>query len=296
MYDEPNSSLRAHSGWRAGVADGCRCVRGALLTVLLLAAGGCGRGRIDAMVKRLFEPRLTPQQYMLIAVSDEDPDARREAVARVAASGQVGSEWALKGLATVALLETDTQTRCVAIRGLARSRSPQAVEVCLKILNWRDQPPREVRPPDDLCRWDATVALADLSQAGVVPEEERDAVAQTLRRHLRTDSSRHVRVAAARGLACYRDVETLRALIDGLHDEDFAVVQRCEMSLVALTGQTCDCNPYAWRRWLEEHGDAPFANAGRIPPSRRPPYDNRLEKIWYDTRQFFRWLFPGPKQ
>jgi hypothetical protein len=296
MCNWSNSIIRSRTLWptRPPERRVARLTALAVSTVLLIPAG-CSKAKIDAAVKKIFSPRLTPQQHMLIAVSDADADTRRESVAEVAASRKIDAEWAIKGFTTIALLDSDTQARCVAIRALARTRDPRAVRTCLEILNWRDQPPQQVRPPDDLCRWDATVALADLSEAGVVPESQRDAVRLALLARLRLDSNRHARIAAARGLAHYPASDTLQGLIDGLRDEDFAVAYRCELSLVALTGETHDCSAYAWEQWLAAHEDDPFARAGQVPPSRRAPYHNRAEKTWYDTRQFFRWLFPGPK-
>ncbi|RMF80508.1 MAG: hypothetical protein D6744_08165 [Planctomycetota bacterium] len=261
-----------------------------------LLAAGCSEASIDAAVQKVFKPRLTPQQYMLIAVSDSDPDMRREAVANVADSKEYDAEWAIKGFVAIALLESDTQSRCVAIRALAQTDDRRAVETALKILNHEDYPPQEVRPPDELCRWDAMTALGDLVQRGVVPEESRLVARDTMIMHLLEDDSRHVRTAAARGLALFRDRDALDALIAGLADREFPVVHQCELSLVALTGETFDCDPYRWKQWLEQHEADPFARAGYIPESRRAPYDGRMSKAWYETKQFFRWAFPGAKE
>ncbi|MFQ5806329.1 MAG: HEAT repeat domain-containing protein [Phycisphaerae bacterium] len=140
-----------------------------LYGVVLLLTSGCSGQEfkldrtLDAAVKRIFKPRRTPQQYMIIAVSDADPDVRRDAVAKIAKSKKHDQEWAIKGFVAIALLESDPQARCVAIRALGRTRDQRAVETCLKILNYRRQPSDQVVPPDDLCRWDATEALADLA-------------------------------------------------------------------------------------------------------------------------------------
>jgi hypothetical protein len=111
--------------------------------------------KLDAGFRRLFTPQRTPQQYMLIAVSSEDADARRDAVTQIARSKQSKAEWAIKGFVAIAQLESDPQARCVAIRALARTGDPRAVETVLKILNHREYPPQEVWPPDALCLHDA---------------------------------------------------------------------------------------------------------------------------------------------
>jgi len=271
------------------------------LTILaLFPLVGCQEGSIETKLdqgfKQLFQPRKTPQQYMLVAVSSEDPDLRRDAVARISKSKDYHREWAIKGFVAIALLDSDPQTRCVAIRALARTGDPRATETALKILNYRDYPPQEVWPPVALVRWDATLTLADLSAAGHVPEQQRQQVYKTLLDRLRLDADRHVRIAAARGLACYPTVETVRALIAGLRDEDFAVAHQCEESLVKLTGRTHDTDAAAWEQWLAQNQNDVFAHAGQIPESRRPPYRNRWEKAAYDTADLIRWLWPGAKE
>lgn len=267
---------------------------------LSLAAGlcllcGCSDASIDATFRKVIHPRMTPQQYLLVAVSDADPDVRRDAVARVAESDDYQAKWAIDGFIAIATLETDTQARCVAIRALGRTDDRRAVETCLKILNHEDYPPQEIRPPGDLCRWDATQALAEMSARGAVPDDLHKQARDTLLDRLAHDADANVRCAAADGLAAYSDGEVVSGLITGLGDENFAVVHACEMSLVHLTGETHDCSQYAWQQWYDTHKAAPFAKAGQVPESRREPYDGKVDKAMYDTKQFFRWVFPASK-
>lgn len=262
--------------------------------VLAPALLGCSDGQIDSAVKELFTPKRTPQQYMLIAVSDADADLRREAVVEIAVSDLRGQDWAIKGFIAIALLESDSQARCVAIRALGESRDARAVTTLLRILNHDEEPPAEVRPPDDLARWDATAALARLSADSAVPDDARAATRDTLLR-LTADDSRHVRIAAARGLGYFPDLDVLKALIELLRDEDFAVAHESESALVRLTGVTREADASAWERWLEAQSSDPFAKAGTIPESRQPRYNTKMEKVAYKTGDFFRWLFPGKK-
>lgn len=268
------------------------------LALTLACAPGCSEQQfsLDAAVKKLFEPRRTPQQYMLIAVSDADSDVRREAVARVAASKQARLDWAVQGFAAIALLENDPHARSVAIRGLVQSDDPRAAEVCLKLLNHEEYPASEVRPPDDVVRAEAAMALAALLGTGRVPAESRESARDTLLRLLAVDEDRHARIAAARGLGFFQETSSLEALIQGLRDADFAVVHECESSLVRLTGETHRCNALDWEAWYEAHKSDAFANAGQVPESRRPPYDNRFEKFVYDSGQVVEWLWPGKKE
>ena len=220
---------------------------------------------------------------------------RRSAAAKVADSKKLDEDWAIKGFRTIALLESDPQTRCVAVRALAQTNDPRAVETFLKLLNYQEHSPTEVRPPGDLCRWDATSALADKS-AGLLDGDLRAEAGETLLERLRNDSDRHVRICAARGLRHYAAPATVRGLIAGLRDKDFTVIHECEMSLAYLTGVTHDCDPYAWDHWYQQNESALFVQGGELPESRKPPYDGRWSKRWYNTRQFFRWMFPGKKE
>jgi hypothetical protein len=267
----------------------------AILTAAFLA-GGCSDAQINDVVIKIFEPPRTPQQNLVAAFASEDPDVRRDSLGKVAKSRQHDRDWAVKGYVAIALLDTEPQARCVAIRALARTEDPRAADTVLKLLNCRDYPPQEVRPPDTLTRWDATLALARLSENGLIPSELHDAAQRSLIERLRMDEDPQIRVAAARGLGYYPSEESVRALIGGLNGQQFAAVHECEESLVRLTGCTYDCDPLAWQDWVEAHKDNLFAEAGHIPESRRPPYNNRFEKAAYDMQQFFRWLVPGPKE
>ncbi len=248
------------------------------------------------MVQKLFEPRRTPQQNMLIAVSDADADIRRQAVAKVADSDLHTHDWAVRGFVAIALLESDPHARCVAIRGLARGGDVRAAAVCLKILNHREFPPVEVREPEDVVRWEACNALAELCAREAVPEPDRPRARESFMTLLLADANRNVRIAAARGLASFPDREVLGVLIEGLRDPEFAVTHACERSLAELTGLTHQCSVVEWQKWLASEPADPFARAGQLPESMQPPYDTKLEKMAYDTRQVVEWLWPGRKK
>jgi hypothetical protein len=267
---------------------------GRLLTGLLLVGlSACSNERITSGGG--LKPGASPQSDMVLAVSTESPDERRAALARVARSRDSDAEWAIEGYFTIATLERDSQSRCVALRALARTRDPRAVSAALLILNANDAATEAVAPPDRLVRADAALLLAELCATGAIPDEQARAVRGALLRRLADDPDRHTRLAAARGLRCYPELEILEALIQGLRDRDFAVVYECEDSLVALTGNTHNCDPAQWRTWLDANRAAPFSAAGARPSTRRPPYDNQLEKMGYDLKQMREWLWPGAK-
>ena len=267
-----------------------------LLVVIAAFITGCGDAQKNNFIVNLFEPKRTPQQHMVVAFASPDPDTRRAALTKVAQSKQFNRDWAIHGYITITLLDTDPQARCVAIRALARTGDPRAVETMLKLLNYRQYPPEEIQPPGALCRWDATSALADLSAAGQVPEEYQDKACKTLIERLSSDKDRQVRTAAARGLGHYLTEESVRALINGLTDEGFVVAHQCEEALVRLTGYTHNCSAPAWEDWFESNRDDLFAHAGEVPEARQLPYNNRIEKVGYNVKRFVRWLVPERKE
>lgn len=262
---------------------------------LFLLNSGCSDAQIDASFQKIIKPRRSPQQWMIIAVTDDDPDHRREATAKVAESKKFDQEWAIKGFMTIALLESDPQTRCVAVRALGQTDDRRAAETCLKILNFEKHPPAEVRPPDDICRWDATEVLANHAERSI-PDDLRDEMLETFLDRLSGDPSRFARLAAARGLKNFQNLKSIYGLIDGLRDEDFAVAYECEDSLAWLTGVTHECDPFRWEQWVEEHQSDAFANAGTLPEGRKPPYSGRWGKAAYETKQWMRIIVPASKE
>lgn len=273
-----------------------RCAVIAPALLLLALSAGCSDSKLDASFRRVFEFRKTPQQYALIAFSDADPDVRRDALTRLARSRQFDRDWAIQGYVTIALLESNDQTRCIAVRALARCNDPRAVSTLLMLLNHEQHPPEAVRPPTDIVRWDATLGLAELCEQGHVTPTDADGVRNTFIARLKGDADYHVRTAAARGLGCYTSEESLAALIAALRDERFAVAYAAEDSLARLTGVTHGCSALAWEQWLAEHPTDRLSGDGQLPAARQPPYRNRWEKAMWTTRQMYRALFPGRKE
>ncbi|MGE0478906.1 MAG: HEAT repeat domain-containing protein [Phycisphaerae bacterium] len=268
-----------------------------LVAAVCVTLAGCTDTNPGWRMRRVFKPIRSPQESMRLALSSTDADERREAVAHVADSRSFDADWAIEGFAAIAQLESDASARCIAIRALARSGSQKAAETIIGVLAARPTPegPLTVRPPDELTRGDATLALAELS-AGAAAEAPWRAAAHALFLDLlKDDRNRAARIAAARGLGEYPLPETVSALVAALRDRDFAVVHAAEASLVRLTGETHECNPIAWEAWASAHQGRLFEGAGRIPESRRPPYDNRFEQAGYEVKQWFGSVFPAAK-
>ena len=238
-------------------------------SVLTLAAAGCTDAQLDAGVKSLFN-RRSPGQELFVALQEEDPDRRRQAVRAIARSDVVAQHWAVKAFETIARTDPDPQVRCAAIRALGRSGDSAAAAPLLMILNWRDNPDHVPYPPDDEVRWDATAVLANLAGWQLVADQDTPRARTTFARLLKEDDNRNVRLEAARGLGCLdADRATLDVLVTGLSDRDFGVVYECERSLIKLTGMTFDYDPQAWTDWLGKASD-PFALAGHTPATLMP--------------------------
>lgn len=269
----------------------------AALLLGVLFAGGCQDPEIEFnlsdLKSDLFAPKRPPRECMLVATSESDADTRREALVRVVRSDQYAESWAVDGFVAIALLEIDPQTRCVAIRALARIGDERCADTLLRILNFAAEDPHTVRPPADVCRADAAEGVARLLEAGKMNDKQRALAGTILRPLVTTDSSAAVRRAAARSLGFIRDPESIRTLITGLRDTEFTVVYACEEALVRLAGVTHRTNVADWEAWFDANHENPFANAGRIPDERRNPYDGPLGKAVHEMKQTWEWIFPA---
>ena len=81
--------------------------------------------------------------------------------------------------------------------------------------------------------------------------------------------SRNVRILAIQALGAFHDRRVFQPLIIALRDEDFAIAERAEHALIALTGVTHEYDADAWDEWVAD-ADDPFAGAGRTPQTTRP--------------------------
>jgi hypothetical protein len=159
--------------------------------VLLVGCNSSGRD---------FKLISSGRDDMAIAVSDQPADVRREAATRVAESRSHDEPWAREGFTSLALLDEDTQTRCVAMRALGDSKDPNATLTLVRVLQRATKPDDGVREPSSGTRWDAAKVLADRLAEGKVVERDLPLVVAVLGERLRNDLSKHVRGEAARGL------------------------------------------------------------------------------------------------
>ncbi len=255
---------------------------GLLLVLIAVTFCGCSGEQVNKVVKRIFTKK-NPQQEMLVALEDEDADARRKAINHIARSRWVRTDQAVMALAAIARTDFEPQVRCAAIRALRKCYDDRPVEPLWMTLN-HSQFPNEVRPPPPEVRWDAVEVLGEFCRLGLVPLDKQDAVCDTFISHGLDDQDRDVRIAAARGLAYFQSRKVLEALISMLRHRDFGIVFEAERSLVELTGQTFEHDPDAWQAWLKETSD-PFEHAGEVPESLRVPKRNWLQKTGHAVRK-----------
>lgn len=249
-------------------------VLGLILLSACLAAPGCSR-----QVKRQWKYRsldVAMQTALPEDLSRSNADDRREAVARLAESGDYARPEVFHVLDAVARTDPVSQIRCIAIRGLARYRDDRPVGTMLAVLQAAKAGDKAI-PADDDVRWEALHTLAELDQRKALAGTQREIARDLAIRMAEFDSSRSVRITATEMLSCFKDRAVLSPLIRLLRERDFAIAERAELSLIALTGKTHDFDADAWEAWVAQTPD-PFASAGQIPQTTRPAPPSWFEK------------------
>jgi hypothetical protein len=129
--------------------------------------------------------------------------------------------------------ETVTQLQCASLAGLAKNRSPEALQLLIQIAT----APTERPKPNAV---EPAGALLSLEATNLPSEGDR------------TD----VRLAAIRALGNYeKDQAATKALVGVLRTEkDVAVRGRAHESLVKITGQDLPPEGQAWADWLDKKG------------------------------------------
>lgn len=222
-----------------------------------------------------------------MALEAEHPDQRRDAVTRIAESRYVAGEDAFGVLDAVARTDSEAQVRCIAIRALNRYGDDRPVATMLAILQAEAGSGREALPPQDDVRLEAAAALAEFNRKGLVPEAAQPVAQGIFVKLAEHTSSRGTRIVALRALGGFQDRAVFNPLIQALHENDFALADTAERSLMALTGVTHDYNPDAWEQWLSAAGD-PFARAGEKPVSTRPAGPGYWERERQKWKRAFR--------
>jgi HEAT repeat protein len=201
-------------------------------------------------------------------LAHSNADERREAVAALAEGREVTRPEVFAILDAVARTDPVSQIRCVAIRGLGRYGDDRPVRTLLAVLQASKQGDKAL-PPDEDIRWESLRALINLDQRKAFTSPQRDLLRDACIRMAEFDPSRNVRIAATEMLGHFRDRAVLAPLIRLVRNTDFAIAERAELSLIALTGVTHDYDPDAWETWVANTKD-PFEKAGQTPVTTRP--------------------------
>jgi len=258
------------------VARRAERVLGIIVLGACLAALGCSRQTKRQWKYRSLEDAL--QTALPEDLSRSNADDRREAVARLAESGDYARAEVFHVLDAVARTDPATQIRCIAIRGLARYKDDRPVGTMLAVLQ-ASKAGNKAIPADDDVRWEALHTLAELDQRKALGDAQREIARDLAIRMAEFDTSRNVRITATEMLGCFKDRAVLSPLIRLLRERDFAIAERAELSLIALTGTTHDFDADAWEAWVAQTRD-PFAKAGQIPQTTRP-----APPSWFEQQQ-----------
>jgi len=226
------------------------------LSFILLLTAGCQPG-----ARRNFEEKFkhyTPRQNYEIARNNDNPNERRRAVARIAASN-IRDDEAFSVLDELARNDESEQVRCIAIRGLGGFHDGRPVKTMFVLLNPKAHPD-ESRAATAQVRWDAAQALLKFVENHAVADADIAETLDIFGSLLLHDTSREVKIAAAKALGYIEDVRGLRALIAGLRYKDFGVAYAAHASLVQLTGQRYEYDADGWDAWLTSN-PRPFDRA-----------------------------------
>jgi len=218
-----------------------------MLTLLLFGLPiGCGEKRnsatLDAVIKKLRPTQ--PSALVAMAFDPDDPDRRRDGVAKLSQKSWGLEEPYLKGYATLLRTDTDPLVRCVAVRALGMAGDKTYLPDVVKAL---DDESASVR-------WDAAVALDNFADDGAV---------DPLRKHALEDASMDVRAACARALRHHRAPRVAVTLRRCLLDDCFTVRYQAHASLVAIGGQDLGYEPENWPDSAFERADGPAKGARR---------------------------------
>ena len=184
----------------------------------------------------------TPQEQLSMMFDPNDADNRRQGIELLSQHGWGQKEPYLKGYGAMASSDTDPAVRAAAVRAIGRAGDPQYAPSLIAALG--DQ--------NANVRWDAAVALAELTDFAAI---------EPLARHALVDESVDVRAACAQTLGEYRRRDAAIALIQCLQDKSLAVRYRAAGSLKRLTHQDHGMNHDAWAG----------ANLSKLPPAPDQP-------------------------
>lgn len=234
-----------------------------MILLLVSSLSGCTHRRIHKSPWLVTERDVT--SYLEESLVHENADTRREALVRVSRTRFADHDVVIDACSTIARTDHSDSVRAVAVRMIAESRGDDAAAILLDVLSAEETIATARSTPDDRVRIEALHGLYYLCRNDAVSIEDRNAVAASAVKLLRTDSSRDLRIATAMLLGELSQSDVLEALIAALRHTDFGVVYHAERSLRRLTGMALDHDPQAWSAWLATN-DEPFSLGRREDP------------------------------
>ena len=229
--------------------------------LVLLAGPAAGCVGSSTRSKRVWT-RAQAEGVLLQALQEEAPDDRRRAIRRISRSKYVGESITIKTMSLIAKTDASQIVRRQAARTLGLSGQQEAFEPLLTVLDAENNL-KEVLAPDVALKRTCLDELHRLLTTSLLPNEPAEVIS-VVRRHLREEPDREVRMAACRVLGCFLEPDALDALIEASAQPEFAVNHEAEQALIRLTGSTHHGDSRQWRAWREKTAD-PFARAGQQP-------------------------------
>lgn len=248
----------------------------------MYSVGGCATSKTF----KLFRP--SPQKSLLVALKGTDPDARYQALARLATSKALTEDWSVRALVIISQTDPSPLVRALAIRSLGRVGDERVTKPILASMN----------DPDPRVRAQAAWALAQVPYSIFDNNKIVDEASAVLLKALIRDTDLDVRIHSASALGNFKDAgdsEILLGLISALKDRDFAVRYHAEQSLTALTGKTFQANAAQWLDWFkqaENKNKNPFELAGATPPELVRPKRSFWKETWV-YQWYLNWQGPA---
>jgi len=221
-----------------------RWVPAALLMGVIVAGflGGCEDMFAPASTSRNYDELVDRMVKSMKGRSPEDaaanlfnvtsPDERRDAVAYLETK-KWGHEPPYMKAYEVLVTDPHPMVRAQAMRALGSSYQAEAGPYLVKGLDDKEIQVRRDAAQGLIGTWD-------------------DAAAVPLAKLVKDDPDDQVRIFAAQALAHARTPDVVRALIDGLSDNNVAVVKYSRNSLVTATGQDFSYERKGWLTWYQQ--------------------------------------------
>lgn len=227
---------------------GSRLLLCALLLVCVVS--GCESHKMPTLEQRMERALRTPEENLLVALNDPDPDERRWAVVKLGESSATDTDEIVTGIGVVARTDRDPYVRAAAVSVLGTVGDERTASWLARSLN----------DPHPIVRTTAAKAVRKLDWPVIAAD---DSVRVRMQKALITNLGEDwldQKIVSAEALDRFRQRQVVEALIDQLDTRDIAVLSAVEGSLYTLTGQRLGDSRQKWLTWLEQVDD-PFADA-----------------------------------